>query len=127
MGDGGKGEHGEEGVGGTEAEGGCNGTWQGVEGSDLAAHPESGEVSGSGLDRVACRGFGTTLGLAGSVCVLLSSAGRGSLFGVSELGVEIRGPERLGRGSGDGQGLVLGDCEKSGDWGGTQNFLTGWN
>lgn len=115
MGDGGKGEDGEVGVGGTEVEGGCNGTWQGVEGSDLAEDPASGEVSGSGLDRVACRGFGATLGLAGSVCVLLSSAGGGSLFGVSELGVEIRGPERMGRGSGDGQGLALGDCEKSGD------------
>lgn len=76
---------------------------------------------------MACRGFGTTLGLAGSVCVLVSSAGRASLFGVSELGVEIRGAERLGRGSGDGQGLMLGDSDKSGDWGGTQNFLTGWN
>lgn len=42
MEDGGKGEHGEEGVGGTEAEGGCNGTWFGVEGSDLAIDPESG-------------------------------------------------------------------------------------
>lgn len=81
----------------------------------MAADAGSGEVSGSGLDRVACRGFGTTLVLAGSVCVLLSSAGRGSMFGESELGVEIRGPERLGKGSGEGQGLVLGDCIKSGD------------
>lgn len=111
----GDGEHGEVGVGGTEAEGGCNGSWQGVEGSDLAASSGSGDVSGSGFDRVAWRGFGTTLGLAGSVCVLLSSAGRGSLFGASELGVEMRGPVRLGTGSGDGQGLVLGDWDKSGD------------
>lgn len=81
----------------------------------MAADAGSGEVSGSGLDRVACRGFGTTLVLAGSVWVLLSSAGRGSMFGESELGVEIRGPERLGKGSGEGQGLVLGDCIKSGD------------
>lgn len=115
--DGEKGEDGEEGevgVGGTEAEGGCGGSWQGDEGSDLAADTVS-EVSRSGLDRVAWRGFGTTLGLVGSVCVLLSAAGRGSLFGASELGVEIRGPLRLGVGSGDGQGLVLGDCDKSVD------------
>lgn len=109
------GEDGEVGVGGTEAEGGCNGSWQGVEGSDLAADAASGEVSGSGLDRVAWRGLGATLGLAGSVCVLLSAAGRSSLFGASELGVEIRGPVRSGTGSGEGQGLVLGDCNKSGD------------
>lgn len=86
----------------------------GEEGSDLAADAAS-EVSGSGLDRVAWRGLGTTLGLAGSVCVLLSDAGRGSLLGASELGVGIRGPERMEAGSGDGQGLVLGDCDKSGD------------
>lgn len=58
---------------------------------------------------MACRGFGTTFGLVGSVCVLLSTSGTGSLSGASELGVDIRGPERLGMGSGDGQGLVLGD------------------
>lgn len=118
LGDGEKGEDwqdGEVGVGGTEAEGGCDGGWQGAEDSDLAADAGSGEVSGSGLDRVAWRGLGTTLGLAGSVCVLLSAAGRGSLFGARELGVEMRGPVRLGTGSGDGQGLVLGDCDKSGD------------
>lgn len=118
MGDGKKGEDGEQGevgVGGTEAEGGCDGSWQGVDGSDLAADAGSGEVSGRGLDRVAWRGLGATLGLVGSVCVLLSTDGRGSLFGASELGVEIRGPVRLGTGSGDGQGLVLGDCSKSGD------------
>lgn len=86
-----------------------------MEDSDLAADAGSGEVSGSGLDRVAWRGLGTTFGLAGSVCVLLSAAGRGSLLGESEFGVEIRGPVRLGMGSGDGQGLVLGDCNKSGD------------
>lgn len=108
-------EDGEVGVGGTEAEGGCDGSWQGVEDSDLAADAGSGEVSGSGLDRVAWRGLGTTFGLAGSVCVLLSAAGRGSLLGASEFGVEIRGPVRLGMGSGDGQGLVLEDCNKSGD------------
>lgn len=118
---------GEVGVGGTEADGGCDGSWHGEEGSDLAADAASGEVSGSGLDRVACRGFGTTFGLAGSVCVLLSASGRGSLSGASELGVEIRGPERQGRGSGDGQGLVLGDWDRSGDRGGTQNFRTGWS
>lgn len=33
----GDGEDGEVGVGGTEAEGGFDGGWQGVEGSDLAA------------------------------------------------------------------------------------------
>lgn len=93
----------------------------------MAPDAASGQGSGSGLDRVACRGFGTTFGLAGSVCVLLSASGRGSLSGASELGVEIRGPERLERGSGDGQGLVLGDCERSGDRGGTQNFRTGWS
>lgn len=108
-------EDGEVRVGGTEVEGGCDGSWQGVEDSDLAADAGSGEVSGSGLDRVAWRGLGTTFGLAGSVCVLLSAAGRGSLLGESEFGVEIRGPVRLGMGSGDGQGLVLGDCNKSGD------------
>lgn len=118
---------GEVGVGGTEADGCCDGSWQGEEGSDLAADAASGEVSGSGLERVACRGFGTTFGLAGSVCVLLSASGRGSLSGASELGVEIRGPERLGMGSGDGQGLVLGDWDRSGDRGGTQNFRTGWS
>lgn len=128
--DGKKGEDmadGEVGVGGTEADGGCGWSWHGEEGSDLAPDGVSGEVSGSGLDRVACRGFGTTFGLAGSVCVLLSAPGRGSLSGASELGVEIRGPERLGMGSGDGQGLVLGDCDRSGDRGGTQNFRTGWS
>lgn len=87
-----------------------------MEDSDLAVDVESGAVSGSGFDRVAWRGLGTTLALAGSVCVLLSADGRGSLFGASELGVEIRGPLRLDwMGSGDGQGLVLGDCDKSGD------------
>lgn len=109
------GEDGEVGVGGTEAEGGCDGSWQGVEGSDLAAGSGSRVVSGSGFDRVAWRGFGTALDLAGSVCVLLSASGRGSLFGASELGVEIRWPVRFGTGSGDGQGLVLGDWDKSGD------------
>lgn len=118
---------GEVGVGGTEADGGCDESWHGEEGSDLAADAASGEVSGSGLDRVACRGFGTTFGLAGSVCVLLSASEKGSLSGASELGVEIRGPERLGMGSGDGQGLVLGDWDRSGDRGGTQNFRTGWS
>lgn len=83
--------------------------------SDLAAEAASGQVSGSGLDRVAWRGLGTTFGLAGRVCVLLSASGRGSLLGASEFGVEIRGPVRLGMGSGEGQGLVLGDCVKSGD------------
>lgn len=128
--DGKKGEDvadGEVGVGGTEADGGCGWSWQGEEGSDLAPDAVSGEVSGSGLERVACRGFGTIFGLAGSVCVLLSASGRGSLLGASELGVEIRGPERLGKGSGDTQGLVLGDCDGSGDRGGTQNFRTGWS
>lgn len=118
MRDGEKGEEGEDGevgVGGIDAEGGCVGGLQEVEDSDLAADAESGEDSGSGLDRVAWRGLGTTFGLAGSVCVLLSSADRGSLLGASEFGVETRGPERLGMGSGEGQGLVLGDCEKSGD------------
>lgn len=86
-----------------------------MEGSDLAAGGESGEVSGRGFDRVACRGFGATLGLAGRVCVLLSAPGRGSQLGESELGVEIRGPVRFERGSGDGQGLALGDSVKSGD------------
>lgn len=105
----------EVGVGGTEVEGGCNGSWQGVDGSDLAAGAGSGDVSGRGFDRVACKGFGATLGLAGSVCVLLSAPGRGSLFGARELGVDMRGPVRFGRGSGEGHGLVLGDSEKSGD------------
>lgn len=118
---------GEVGVGGTEEDGGCGWSWNGEEGSDLAPDAVPGEVSGSGLDLVACRGFGTTFGLAGSVCVLLSASGRGSLLGASELGVEIRGPERLGMGSGDGQGLVIGDCDRSGDRGGTQNFRTGWS
>lgn len=129
MEDGEKGEDGEEGdvgVGGTEAEGGCAASWQGVEGSDLAADAGS-EVPGSGFDSVACRGFGTTLGLVGNVCVLLRAAGGGSLLGASELGVDMRGPVRFGAGSGDGQGLVLGDWGRSGDWGGTQNFLTGWS
>ena len=121
----GDGEDGDVGVGGIEVEDNCDGSWQGIEGSVLASDAGSGEVSGSGLDRVAWRGFGATLGLAGSVCVLLRAAGRGSLFGASELGVEIRGPVQFGMGSGDGQGLVLGDCNKSGDWGGTPNFLTG--
>lgn len=109
------GEDGEVGVGGTEAEGGCDG--KGVEDSDLTADAASGENSGSGLDRVAWRGLRATLGLAGSVCVLLSASGRGSLLGVSELGVEIRRPVRLERGSGDGDGhgLALGDCGRSGD------------
>lgn len=111
----GVGEDGEVGVGGTEAEGGCDGNWQGVEGSDLAAGAGSGEVSGRGFDRVACRGFGATLGLAGSVCVLLRAPGSGSLFGARELGVEMRGPVRFGQGSGEGHGLVLGDSDKSGD------------
>lgn len=118
MGDGEKGEgaaDGEVGVGGTEADGGWGGSWQVVEDSDLAADAVSGEVSGSGLDRVAWRGLGITFGLAGSVCVLLSAAGRGTLFGESEFGVEIRGPVRFGMGSGDGQGLVLGDWDKSED------------
>lgn len=84
-----------------------------MEYSDLAAGSGSRVVSGSGFDRVAWRGFGTVL--AGSVCVLLSASGRGSLFGASELGVEIRWPARFGTGSGDGQGLVLGDGDKSGD------------
>lgn len=53
--------------------------------------------------------------LAGSVCVLLSASGMGSLFGASELGVETRWPARFGTGSGDGQGLVLGDWDRSGD------------
>lgn len=56
MEDGEKGEEGEDGevgVGGTEAEGGCNGSWQGVEGSDLAGDAGSGGVPGSGLDCVA--------------------------------------------------------------------------
>lgn len=75
---------------------------------------------------MAWSGFGAILGLAGSVCVLLSAPGRGSLFGASEFGLEICGPVRFETGSGDGQGLVLGDWDKSGDWGGTQNFLTGW-
>lgn len=109
------GEEGEVGVGGMEDDGGCDGGWQGAKVSDLAADASSGDVSGSGLDRVACRGLGATFGLAGSVCVLLSAAGMGSLFGASELGVEIRGPARFGTGSGDGQGLVLGDCDISGD------------
>lgn len=109
------GEDGEVGVGGTEVEGGCGGSWQGLEDSDLAADAGSGELSGSGLDRVAWRGLGMTLGLAGRVCVLLSASGSGSLFGASELGVEMRGPVRLGTGSGEGQGLVIGDCVKSGD------------
>lgn len=65
--DGGNGEGGDVGVGGTEADGGCSGSWQGVEGPDLAADAGSEEVSGNGLDRVACSGLGTTLGLAGSV------------------------------------------------------------
>ena len=111
----GDGEIGEVGVGGTEAEGGCDGGWQGEDGSDLAAGAGSGEVSGRGFERVAWRGFGATLGLAGSVCVLLSASGKGSLFGASELGVEIRGPVRFGAGSGDGQGLEFGDWAKSGD------------
>lgn len=110
----GDGEEGEVGVGGTEADGGCDGSWQGLEGSDLVADAGSG-VSGSVLDRVAWRGLGIILGLVGSVCIMLSAAGRGSMFGASELGVEIRDPVRLGAGSGDGQGLVIGDCEKSGD------------
>lgn len=80
----------------------------------MAADAESGEVSGSGLDRVAWSGLGTIFDLAGSVCVLLSDEGRRSLLGASEFGVEIRGPVRFGIGSGDGQGLVLGDCDKSG-------------
>lgn len=109
----GDGEDGEVGVGGIEADGGCDGSWQGVEGSDITAG--SGAVSGSGLDRVACRGLGASLGLAGSVCVLLSASGSGSMCGASELGVEMRGPVRFGIGSGDGHGLVLGDCGKSGD------------
>ena len=75
---------------------------------------------------MAWRGFGATLGLAGRVWVLLSAPGRGSLVGASEFGLEMCGPVRLGTGSGEGQGLVLGDWDKSGDWGGTQNFLTGW-
>lgn len=72
-----------------EDEAGCRGSWQGVQGSDLAAISETGQVSGSGLDTVAWRGFGATLGLAGRVCVLLSGNDRSSLFGASELGVEI--------------------------------------
>lgn len=128
-----EGDGGEVGVGGTEEEGGGGGSgWPVAAG----AAGESGEDSGSGLERVACSGLGTTLGLAGSVCVLHRSTGGGSpplMFGESELGVEIRGPERPGRGrwwgtvSGDGQGLALGDWAKSGDWGGTQNFRTGWS
>lgn len=78
----------------------------------MAADAESGEVSGSGLDRVAWSGLGTIFDLAGSVCVC--DEGRGSLLGASEFGVEIRGPVRIRIGSGDGQGLVLGDCDKSG-------------
>lgn len=106
---------GEVGVGGTEAEDGRGWCVQGVDGTDLAVDEESGEDSGRGLDRVAWRGLGASLGLAGSVWVLLRAAGRGSKCGASELGVEMRRLARLGRGSGDWQGLALGECEKSGD------------
>ena len=117
MEEGAKGKDGEDGVvgvGGTEAEGGCNGSWRGVGGLDLAGDAGSVDCPGSGMERVAWRGLGTVLGLEGSVCVLLSSAGGGPLFGASELGVGARGAARLGADSGDWQGLELGDCKMSG-------------
>lgn len=100
-------------MGGMEADGACDGIWQEAEASDKDA--ASNEASGSGLDRVAWRGFGASLGLVGSVWVLFRVVGRASVLGASELGVDIRGPVRFGRGSGDGLGLVFGDCGKSGD------------
>lgn len=75
---GGKGESGIESLGGTVRGGwrltrgllGIQGArgWLGVEGSDLGA-VGVWAVLGRGLDRVVCRGFSDTLGLAGRVCV----------------------------------------------------------
>lgn len=87
-------------------------------------------VSGRGLEWVDARGLGSSLGLAGRVWFLGSGGSSCPLSGARELGVGARwATVQLvwgARGSGEGQGLELGDWEKSGDGGGTQNFLRGY-
>ncbi len=99
--------------------------WHGVEGSDLTVEMCSGSDSGRGFDRADCKGL--SLGLAGRVWVFGQGRRDSDIeFGVRKLEVFFFDSFWSEFGFRESVILELGDKSSSVDWGGTQNFRTGF-